>query len=117
MQTYHIIMDDDKLGVKPEILFSLYLSIDANAKALAPADIRHELSISQNGKIKTRFGIAVSERMAPFLVRAVQVQAEKEVGMGLKSYFYKLQEQLMAHMLGPLDQTMAVNIKYEGKLI
>lgn len=111
MQTYHIIMDDDKLGVKPEILFSLYSSIDANARALAPADIRQELSISQNGKIKTRFGIAVSERMAPFLVRAVQVQAEKEVGMGLKSYFYKLQEQLMAHMFAGAKDSITISLK------
>lgn len=111
MQTYHIVMDDDKLGVKPEILFSLYSSIDANARALAPADIRHELSISQNGKIKTRFGIAVSERMAPFLVRAVQVQAEKEVGMGLKSYFYKLQEQFMAHMFAGAKDSITISLK------
>ncbi len=114
--TFHVTMDDDKLGIKPEVLFNLYSRIDASARGLAPADIRHELRISQNGKIKTRFEILVSDRMAPFLIKAVQQQTDTEYGMGLKSYFYKLQEQIMAQLLGPLDQT-TFNIRYDGKLI
>lgn len=115
-KTFNVTMDDDKLGVKPEVLFKLYSRIDASAREMAPADIRHELRISQNPRIKTRFEILVSDRMAPFLIKAVQQQTDAEYGMGLKSYFYKLQEQIMTQLLGPLDQT-TFNIRYEGKLI
>jgi hypothetical protein len=91
-------MDDDKLGVKPEVLVGMYTAIDAKARQLAPQDVRTELVISQDGKIKGRFYIQVSSRMAPHLIAAIQQQADAHQGIGLKSYFYKLQEKVMAQM-------------------
>jgi hypothetical protein len=54
--------------------------------------------MSQDGNIKTRFYIRVSDRMAPHLIAAIQQQADSETGIGIKSYFYKLQEQIMSQM-------------------
>lgn len=90
--------DSDKLGVKPEVLVSMYTTIDAKARQLAPQDFKRELVISQDGRIKSRFYIRVSNRMAPHLIAAIQQQADSESGIGMKSYFYKLQEQLMSQM-------------------
>ncbi|HEU4606280.1 MAG TPA: hypothetical protein VFS46_08600 [Nitrososphaera sp.] len=98
ISTYHVTMDDDKLGVKPEALVGMYTAIDAKARQMAPQDVRRELIISQDGRIKTRFYIQVSNRMAPHLIAAIQQQAESESGIGMKSYFYKLQEQVMSQM-------------------
>lgn len=98
ISTYHVTMDDDKLGVKPEALVGMYTAIDAKAKQMAPQDVRRELIISQDGRIKTRFYIQVSNRMAPHFIAAIQQQAESESGIGMKSYFYKLQEQVMSQM-------------------
>ncbi|AFU58363.1 hypothetical protein Ngar_c14270 [Candidatus Nitrososphaera gargensis Ga9.2] len=99
ISTYHVTMDDsDKLGVKPEVLVSMYTAIDAKARQLAPQDFKRELVISQDGRIKSRFYIRVSNRMAPHLIAAIQQQADSESGIGMKSYFYKLQEQLMSQM-------------------
>jgi hypothetical protein len=97
-EIYHVIMDDDKLGLKPEVLASMYSSIDAGARQLAPQDVKRELAISQDGRIKTMFHIQVSSRMAPHLIAAIQQQADAQQGMALKSYFYKLQERVMAQM-------------------
>ncbi len=97
MQTYNITMDDEKLGVKPETLFRIYGAIETQAKNAAPAAIRNEIRISQDARIKTRFYIAVSDRMAQHLVTAVQKQVDGDAS-GLRSYFYKLQEQLMGQM-------------------
>jgi hypothetical protein len=98
ISTYHVTMDDDKLGVKLEVLVGMYTAIDAKARQLAPQDIKRELIISQDGRIKSRFYIQVSNRMAPHLIAAIQKQADSESGIGMKSYFYKLQEQIMAQM-------------------
>lgn len=110
MDTYNLIVDDEKLEIKPEVLFKMYGDIDAQARQSADARIKHELRISRDGKIKTRFYIAVSDRMAPHLLSAVQKEAESESGSGLKTYFNKLQEQLMAQMFaGASDQ---INIRF-----
>ncbi len=98
ISTYHVTMDEDKLGVKPEVLVGIYATIDARARQLAPQDIRRELIISQDGRIKSKFDIRVSNRMAPHLITAIQQQADSESGIGMKSYFYKLQEQVMSQM-------------------
>lgn len=97
ISTYYVTIDDDKLGVKPEVLVGMYTAIDARARQLAP-EIKNELAISQDGKIKTRFHIRVSNRMAPSLIAAIQQQADSETGIGMKSYFYKLQEQIMSQL-------------------
>lgn len=108
MATYNLVMDDEKLDLKPAVLFKMYGAIDAQARQLASADIKHELRISQDGRIKTRFYIAVSDRMAPHLLSAVQKQAEAE--SGLKNYLHKLEEQLMAQMFaGASDQ---INVRF-----
>jgi hypothetical protein len=91
-------MEDDRLGVKPEALVGMYKAVDARARQLAPQEIRNELVISQDGRIKTRFYVQVSDRMAPHLIAAIQQQADSETGIGMKSYFYKLQEQIMTQM-------------------
>jgi hypothetical protein len=99
VSTYHVTMDgDDRLGVKPEVLVGMYTAIDAKARQLAPQEIKNELAISQDGKIKSKFYIQVSNRMAPHLIAAIQQQADSESGIGMKSYFYRLQEQIMSQM-------------------
>ena len=98
VSTYYVTIDDDKLGVRPEVLVGLYNSIDARTRQLAPQDIRSELIISQDGKISSKFYIRVSNRMAPHLITAIQQQADSESGIGMKSYFYNLQEQVMSQM-------------------
>ncbi|MEO9363734.1 MAG: hypothetical protein ABI348_07525 [Nitrososphaera sp.] len=108
--TYHVTMDDEKLGVKPEILFRIYGQIEAQAKDSAPVQIRNELRISQDARIKTRFYIAVSDRMAQHLIAAVQKQASGDA-TGLRSYFYKLQEQLMAQMFAGAKDTINISLR------
>jgi hypothetical protein len=98
ISTYHVTMDDDKLGVKPEVLVGMYTAIDAKARQLAPQEVKNELVISQDGKIKSRFYIRVSDKMAPHLIAAIQQQADSESGIGMRSYFYRLQEQIMSKM-------------------
>jgi hypothetical protein len=100
-------MDDDKLGVKPEVLISMYAAIDAKARQLAPQDIKRELIVSQDGRIKGRFHIQVSNRMAPHLISAIQHQADSESGFGMKSYFYKLQEQVMSQMFADVKNVIS----------
>jgi hypothetical protein len=116
MSTYHITMDDERIEVKPEVLVGMYSSIDIKARQLAPQNVKRELIISQDGRIKNRFHLQVSNRMAPHLISAIQQHVDSESGIGVKSYFYKLQEQIMAQLLGPQEQMTAFNIRYEGKL-
>ena len=91
-------MDDDKLGIKPEVLVDMYTAIDAKARQMAPQGVRRELIVSQDGKIKTKFYIQVSNRMAPHFIAAIQQQAESKSWIGMKTYFNKLQEQVMSQM-------------------
>jgi hypothetical protein len=108
--TYHITMDDEKIGVKHEILFRIYSQIEAQAKNSAPVDVRNELRISQDARIKTRFYIAVSNRMAQYLIAAIQEQASGDA-TGLRSYFYKIQEQLMSEMFAGGKDTINISFK------
>jgi hypothetical protein len=108
--TYNVTMDDEKLGLKPETLFNIYRAIDAQARLEAPAEIRHELRISQDGRNRTKFNIVVSDRMATHLIAALQKQTQTECGVGLKTYLYKLQEQLMSQMFAGASET--VNIRF-----
>lgn len=103
-------MEDEKMGLKPDTLFGIYGTIEAQAREAAPANIRHELRISQDGRIKSRFYIAVSDRMATHLISAVQKQTQTDCGVGLKSYMYKLQEQLMSQMFAGASDT--INIRF-----
>jgi hypothetical protein len=107
-------MEDDNLGLKPEFLVSLYSSIDSKARELAPNNIRTELAISQDGRIKTKFYIVVSNRMAPHLINAVQQQINIEKGIGLRSYLAKLQERLMCQLFGPQEQG-AISIQFDTR--
>jgi hypothetical protein len=100
-------MDDDNLGVKPEILVGMYKAVDAKARQLALQQIRNELIISQDGRIKTRFNVTVSDRMAPHLIAAIQQQADSETAVGMKSYFYKLQEQVMSQMFAGVKDVIS----------
>lgn len=109
MATYNITMDDETLGLKPETFLKIYAAIESDTRQAAPAEIRHELRISQDARIKTRFYIAVSDRMSTHLIGAVQKQTQTEYGVGLKSYLYKLQEQLMSQMFAGASDT--INIK------
>lgn len=95
---YHVTMEDENLGIKPEVLVGMYGIIEAKARQLAPQPVRNELVISQDNKMKNKFYIQVSNGMAPHLISAIQQQADTQQGMGLKSYFYKLQEQIMSQM-------------------
>lgn len=115
VSAYNITMDDDRLGLKPETVFGMYSAIDSKARELAPKEIKHELRISQDGRIKTRFHILVSDRMAPHLISAIQWQAEAVQGTA-RSYFHKLQDQVMSQMFGPTDSVTTFNIRYEGRL-
>lgn len=110
VNTYHLTMDDEKAEIKPETMFKIYATIEAQAKQAAPPAINQELRIAQDARIKTRFYITVSDRMAPHLVSAVQKQIG-EYGVGLKSYFYKLQEQLMAQMFAGAKDTISISLK------
>ncbi len=103
-------MDDERLGVKPEILFRIYGQIETQAKDSAPAQVRNELRISQDAKIKTRFYIAVSDNMAQYLIASVQKQASGDAS-GLRSYFYKLQEHLMGQMFAGAKDTIDISLK------
>jgi hypothetical protein len=98
-------MDDaDKLGIKPDVLVGMYSAIDSKARQLAPQEIRSELAISQDGRTRTKFYVAVSNRMAPYFIAAIQQQVDSEYGIGLRSYFHKLQEQIMSQVFaGPKD--------------
>jgi len=107
-------MDDDNLGLKPEFLVNLYLSIDSKVKQLAPNYMRHELSISQDGRIKSKFYILVSNRMAPHLINAVQQRINLENGIDLRSYLAKLQEQVMSQLFGSHGQE-PVNIQFDTR--
>ncbi len=115
VSTYHIVMDDEKLELRPQAVFDMYSDIYARARELAPQEARSELRITQDGRIKTCFYIAVSDRMAPHLLFATQKQAEIVQGTA-RAYFYKLQSQLMSEMFGPESAT-TFDIRYEGKLI
>jgi hypothetical protein len=110
MTTYNITMDDENLGLKPEMLLKIYRAIESDARQAAPAGIQHELRISRDARINTRFYIAVSDRMSTHLISAVQKQTQTEYGSGLKSYLYKLQEQLMSQMFAGASDT--INIKF-----
>jgi len=114
VSTYHVTMDDDKLGLKPEFLIGMYTAIDSKARQLAPESVRRELAISQDGRIKTKFYIVVSSRMAPHLINAVQQQINGQQGQGLRSYLSKLQEQVMSHMFGPQEQS-SINIQFDTR--
>lgn len=110
MTTYNITMDEENLGLKPETLLNIYRTIESDAKQAAPAAIRHDLVISRDARISTRFYIAVSDRMSTHLISAVQKQTLTEYGVGLKPYLYKLQERLMSQMFaGARD---VINIKF-----
>jgi hypothetical protein len=97
--TYSITMESgEELGVKTDFLISSYNSIYLGAKKAAPQQIGNELVITQDGRVKTTFHIKVSNRMAPFLIKAIQDQTLPGYGVALKGYFHKLQDQIMAQM-------------------
>jgi hypothetical protein len=100
-------MEDDKLGIKPEVLVAIYASIDVRTRKLAPEEVRNELRISQDGRIKNRFYVQVSNRMAPHLIAAIQEQAESRDFIGMKSYLYSLQEQVMAQMFAGVKDVIS----------
>lgn len=114
VSTYHVTMDDDKLELKPDFLVKMYTAIDSKARQLAPQNVRNELAISQDGRIKTKFYITVSNRMAPHFINAVQQQINIESGIGLRSYLVKLQEQVMSQLFGAQEQG-AINIQFDTR--
>ncbi|HZC88469.1 MAG TPA: hypothetical protein VE199_02530 [Nitrososphaera sp.] len=116
ISTYHVIMDhDDNLELKSEFLVRLYTAMDSKAREIAPENIRKELAITQDGRIKTKFYIRVSNRMAPHFINAIQQQINIEEGICLRLYLCKLQEQLMSQLFGRQDETSINNIQFDTK--
>lgn len=100
-------MHHEKLGTSPEALAAMYSAIDSRARQLAPQELRNELMISQDRKVKTRFYVTVSKRMAPYLITAIQQQTELEIGMDVKSYFYELQERVFSQMFAGVKDVIS----------
>jgi len=99
ISTYNVTMEvAENLGVKTDFLIASYNSIYAEARRSAPKQINNELVITQDGRLKTTFHVKVSNRMAPFLIKAIQDQTQPGYGVALKGYFHKLQDQIMAQM-------------------
>ena len=92
------------LGVKTDFLLASYNSIYLGAKKAAPPQISNELVIAQDGSTKTTFHIIVSNIMAPYLINAIQDQTQPGYGVALKSYFHRLQEQIMAQMFSNVGE-------------
>ena len=106
--TYNITMENgNEMGARTEFLVALYGAIDSNAKQLAPAEIRNELLISQDGNVKTTFHVKVSSRMAPYLVNSIQQNTDSSYGIALKSYLQKLQEQIMSQMFAGVKDVIS----------
>lgn len=111
--TYHVTMDDDKLGLKPGFFIELYSKILSETIDSAPSSIRKEIAVLQDGTIKTKFNIAVSSRMAPYLINTIQQRINEEKGIGLRSYLCKLQEQVMHEIFASQRQT-PINIQFDS---
>jgi hypothetical protein len=106
--TYDITMENgNEVGARTEFLVGLYRAIDSKARQLAPAGIRNELLIAQDGKVKTTFRVRVSSRMAPYLVNSIQQNTDPGFGIALKSYLNKLQEQIMSQMFAGVKDVIS----------
>jgi len=104
---YHISMESgNELGVKNEFLLAAHNSIDEKAKQLAPQEIRNQLLISQDPRVKTTFHVKVSNRMAPYLINAIEQQNDSGYGIALRSYFYRFQEAIMAQMFASVKDVI-----------
>lgn len=44
--------------------------------------------------------------MAPHLIAAIQRQADSESSIGMRSYFYRLQEQIMSQMFADVKDVI-----------
>jgi hypothetical protein len=106
--TYDITMESgNEVGARTDFLIRLYAAIDSKARQLAPAGIRNELLISQDGNVKTTFHVKVSGRMAPYLVNSIQQNTDPSYGIALKSYLNKLQEQIMSQMFAGVKDVIS----------
>jgi len=76
INTYHIKMEDNKQELKQDLLRNLYHSIDSKAREIAPEPIRNELRISHDKRLNTVFYLSVSNRMAPYLLEAIENRLE-----------------------------------------
>ena len=105
VSTYNVTMESaEDLGVRTDFLLASYNSIYLGARKAAPQQINNELVIVQDGRTKTTFHIKVSNRMAPYLIKAIQDQTQPGYGVALKSYFHNLQEQIMAQMFSNVGE-------------
>jgi hypothetical protein len=105
ISTYTVTMESSgDLGVKTDFLLASYNSIYLGARKASPQQISNELVIAQDGSTKTTFHIRVSSRMAPYLIKAIQDQTQPGYGVALKSYFHRLQEQIMAEMFSNVGE-------------
>ncbi|MGI0038054.1 MAG: hypothetical protein ACRD99_06825 [Nitrososphaera sp.] len=105
VSTYNVSMEaSEDLGVKIDFLMASYNSIYLGARKAAPQQFSNELVISQDGRVKTTFHIRVSNRMAPYLIKAIQDQTKPDYGVALKGYYHKLQDQIMAQMFSNVGE-------------
>jgi len=105
VSTYNVTIEaSEDLGVKIDFLTASYNSIYLGARKAAPQQFSNELVIAQDGRVKNTFHIRVSNRMAPYLIKAIQDQTKPDYGVALKGYFHKLQDQIMAQMFSGVGE-------------
>ena len=105
ISTYNVTAEcPENLGVKPQFLVEAYTSVYNKAKSDAPAQVANELVVVQDGRAKTTFHIKFSNRMAPYLIKAIQEQNNQNYGVALNSYFHRLQEQIMAQLFSNVGE-------------
>ena len=75
ISTFHVTMDHDNLGLKPEFLVNLYLSIDSKVKQLAP-----------NGNPTSEYlaRLRMKDRVEEQRARNAAVAAKREAHQGAK---------------------------------
>jgi hypothetical protein len=105
ISTYNVTAEcPENLGVKTQFLVDAYTSVVSTARRDAPGQVANELVVVQDGRVKTTFHIKFSNRMAPFLIKAIQEQNNQGYGVALSSYFHRLQEQVMAQLFSNVGE-------------
>lgn len=94
----------ENLGVNTKFLVDAYTSVYNGARNQAPGQIANELVVVQDGRVRTTFHLRFSNRMAPYLMKAIQDENSKDYGVALSSYFHRLQEQVMTQLFSNVGE-------------
>jgi hypothetical protein len=96
-------IEDVKVGLDPQVLASWYKVIEAEARSLAPPELKDKIAVYRDKILPMKFKLKASKRVVPTVIEAIENNLN-EMPFATRLYFQKVEEILEFEASKPVKE-------------